>query len=63
MKAKTYNPYKIATETINRFRGVVNPENQQTISKEFVGFSSNMLCFRWGELTVRNGQTREAING
>jgi len=61
MLRKTYNPYKINTESINRFRGVANPENQQTMAKAYVGFSNNCVSFRTGELTIRSGQVREAV--
>lgn len=61
MNRKTYSPYKVKTETINRFRGVVNPENQQTIPKEYVGDSNNCVSFRVGELTIRAGQVKETI--
>jgi hypothetical protein len=56
LKRKTYTPYRVSTETINRFRGIVNPENQQTIAKEYVGSSDNAISFRVGELTHRPGQ-------
>lgn len=61
MAKKTYNPYKIQVLTINRFRGVVNPENQLTIAKEYVGSSNNIESFRIGEITCRSGQIRESV--
>lgn len=61
MPRKGYNPYIIKNESINRFRGVANPENEQTMNKMFVGASNNMVGFRWGELTARSGQVRESI--
>jgi hypothetical protein len=61
MKRKAYNPYRIRTETLNRFRGVANPENQQTMAKEYVGSMNNCVSFRIGELTIRSGQVRESI--
>lgn len=61
MLRKGYNPYMIKSESINRFRGVVNPENQQTINKMYVGESNNVECFRWGELSCRSGQLLRSI--
>jgi hypothetical protein len=58
---KSYNPYKINTESINRFRGVANPENELTMAKVYVGSSNNCVSFRTGELTIRSGQVRESI--
>ena len=58
---KTYNPYIIKNESIDRFRGVANPENELTMNKAYVGSLNNMVCFRWGELTIRSGQVRESI--
>jgi hypothetical protein len=61
MSRKAYNPYTIKSESIDRFRGVSNPENEQTMNKMYVGSSNNMLGFRYGELTTRSGQVRESI--
>lgn len=61
MLRKGYNPYIIKNESIDRFRGVANPENQQTMSKAYVGSSRNCVSFKAGELTIRNGQVRETI--
>jgi hypothetical protein len=61
MPRKTYNPYMIKNEAINRFRGVANPENEQTMSKAYVGDANNCVSFKTGELTIRSGQTRESI--
>ena len=61
MPRKTYNPYKIAVMKINRFRGVVNPENELTIPSQYVGDSNNVESFRIGELTSRPGQIAESI--
>jgi len=61
MKAQTYNPYKAKTWPIDRFRGIVNPENQQTIAKEYVGSSDNAESFKLGELNQRIGQERDPV--
>jgi hypothetical protein len=61
MKRKTYNPYKAKVLSIDRFRGVINPENNQTMAEEYVGSSNNCVSFRIGELTTRDGQIRENI--
>lgn len=62
MPRKTYNPYEIKVKKLNRFRGLVNPENELTIPDPYVGNSSNVESFRKGELTVRSGQRVESIN-
>ena len=61
MAKKTYNPYKIHVKKINRFRGIVNPENELTIANQYVGGANNMESFKIGELTTRVGQISEAI--
>ena len=61
MLRKGYNPYVIKTESINRFRGVANPENELTMNKAYVGSSRNCVSFKTGELTIRSGQVREAV--
>lgn len=61
MKRKTYSPYKLRRMIINRFRGIVNPENELTISKEYVGMANNIESFRIGEMTSRSGQITESI--
>lgn len=61
MAKKTYNPYRIGVMAINRFRGVVNPENQQTMATAYVGDANNCVSFRIGEMTIRSGQIRESI--
>lgn len=61
MARKTYNPYVQKVQKFNRFRGVVNPENDLTIPPAYVGTSSNVECFRVGELTIRSGQIKETI--
>ena len=61
MLRKGYNPYIIKNESIDRFRGVANPENELTMSKAYVGSSRNCVSFKTGELTIRSGQVRESI--
>ena len=45
----------------NRFRGIVNPENELTIAKQYVGSSNNVESFKVGEMTSRSGQQSESI--
>ena len=61
MARKTYNPYKVKVHKINRFRGIVNPENELTIAKPYVGSANNMESFRIGEMVTRVGQISESI--
>ena len=58
---KTYNPYIIKNESIDRFRGVANPENELTMNKAYVGSSRTCVSFKTGELTIRSGQVRESV--
>lgn len=61
MERKTYNPYVQKVLKFDRFKGIVNPENDLTIPPAYVGMSSNVECFRVGEMTTRPGQVAEAI--
>ena len=61
MARKTYNPYEIKVKKLDRFRGIVNPENELTIPDSYVGTSDNVESFRKGELTIRSGQLSESI--
>lgn len=62
MKRKSYNPYKIKVRKTAKFSGVANPENELTLKKEHVGFSSNVVSFRVGELNNRCGQIMEDMS-
>lgn len=58
---KSYSPYKLKVWMTNRFRGIVNPENELTIAKQYVGSSNNVESFKVGEMTSRSGQQSESI--
>ena len=53
---KSRNPYRIQTQTFNRFRGLSDEDGGFNIAPQYVGTISNFTAQKIGEMNQRDGQ-------